>query len=83
MKRLIVFLIRRRLGLKRYEYFQFVGQKTKSVYYFDKDRIIKMIPTNDGLCIYIEKLKGRYLLTDSNVSLNWLLNNGCKIRKVA
>ena len=82
MKKLIVYLIRRRLGLKKHEYFQFVGQKTDNVYYFDKDRVIKMIPTNDKMYILVKGLDRRYMITDSGVSLNWLLNDECKIRKV-
>lgn len=83
MKKLIVFLVRKRFGLKKYEYFQFVGQKTDNVYYFDKDRVIKMIPTNDRMYLYVKELDKRYMITDSGVSLNWLLNDECKIRRIA
>lgn len=40
MKRLILFLIRRRLGLKKYEPFQFNNQKSDAVYYFTEDGIM-------------------------------------------
>lgn len=83
MKRLIVFLMRKRFKLKKHEYFQFVGQKTENVYYFDKDRIVKMMPIDDECYLYVKDLKGRYKITESGVSFNWLLNKDCVIRKVA
>lgn len=82
MKRLIIFLVRKRLGLKKFEYFQFVGQKTDNVYYFSKKGVIKMIPTNDTFYLYAKDLKGRYKVMPSSVSFNWLLDDECKIRKV-
>lgn len=66
MKRLIIFLIRRRLGLKKYEQFRFMNQKTKDVYYFTNTELIKM---ECGMC------------HRSGVSLNWLLNDNCEITK--
>lgn len=66
MKRLIIFLIRRRLGVKEREPFQFVNQRSKAIYYFTEDGIIKAWHGD------IEK---------SHVSLNWLLDDECKIRK--
>lgn len=66
MKRLIVFLIRRKLGLKKHERFRFVGQKSNAVYYFATDSLIKC-------------WKGQTML--SGVSLNWLLDDECKIDK--
>lgn len=66
MKRLIIFLIRKRLGLKKYECFQFVGQKSNAVYYFTEKSVMK-------------QWKGDATL--SNVSINWLLNDECKITK--
>lgn len=83
MKRLILFLIRRHLGLKKYEYFQFVNQKTRNVYYFTYEHVVKMEPTDDKWYQYNEELKGRYKLTKSNVSLNWLLDDDCEIKKLA
>lgn len=69
MKRLILFLIRMRLGVKKYEQFQFVEQKSKTtVYFFSDDGIIKFW-RNSGKT---EK---------SHVSLDWLLDPHCKIRK--
>ena len=65
MKRLIIFLIRKRLGLKERQAFQFVNQKSNAVYYFTEDAIIKAWRGN------IDK---------STVSLNWLLDDECEIR---
>lgn len=66
MKRLIIFLVRRRLKLKIREPFQFIGQRSKAIYYFTEDAVMKAWRGN------IEK---------SGVSLNWLLDDECKIRK--
>lgn len=67
MKRLIIFLVRRYVGLAAYEPFQFVGQKTSAVYYFTDDSLIKAW---HGV---VEK---------SGVSLNWLLDDECEIKKL-
>lgn len=66
MKKLIIFLIRRRLGLKKYQVFQFVNQKSNAVYYFTDDAIMK------NWRGYTEK---------SGVSINWLLDDECEIKK--
>ena len=42
IERLIVFLIRRRLKLKKYQRFRFKNQKTENVYYFTEYRLIKI-----------------------------------------
>ena len=67
MKRLIIFLIRRHLGLKKFECFQFAGQKSDSVYFFTNTEIMK----NEGTKI-----------RPSGVSVNWILNDRCVIRRV-
>lgn len=68
MKRLIIFLIRRKLGLKKFQKFRFNGQRSKTdFYYFRKDDLIKC---HIGVC------------EPSNVSLNWLLNDECRITKL-
>ena len=64
MKRLIIFLVRRRLGLEKYERFQFINQKTNAVYYFTETKLLK-VENND--------------IFEAGVSLNWLLNDNCKI----
>lgn len=67
MKRLIIFLIRRRLGLRKHQTFKFANQKNKdAMYYFTSTGVVK---------IYGTKTKR------SNVSLNWLLDDECKIIK--
>lgn len=67
MRRFIIFLIRKNLGLKKYEKFTFVGQKTDAVYYFTESNIMKFWHNQTTL---------------SSVSLNWLLDNECKIERV-
>lgn len=68
LKRLIIFLIRKRLGLKKNELFQFTNQKSHiDVYYFTEDKIMK---------IECGKLR------PSSVKFNWMLDDECKIRKV-
>lgn len=65
LNRLIIFLIRLRLHLKKGQKFQFDNQKTDAIYWFTEEALMK---TENGL---------RY---ESGVSLNWLLNEDCKIR---
>lgn len=67
MKRLILFLVRKKLGLKKYEPFKFANQKTNATYYFTPVEIIK----EDGK-----------IICSSSVSLNWLLDDRCVIVKV-
>lgn len=69
MKKLIIFLIRKRLGLGKRELFQFSNQKTNAVYYFDDDVIYKV---NDW------SPDSSSCLTESGVSLNWLLSDECR-----
>ena len=72
MKRLIIFLVRKKLGLKKGEYFRFVNQSSPyNTYYFTDDAVMKHF--------------GRWKGSDdvkSSVSLNWLLDDECKIIKV-
>lgn len=68
IKRLIIFLVRRRLGLKKYEKFQFTNQKSNAVYFFTSEGVIK---------------SWRGVYTFSGVSLNWLLDDDCEIRKLS
>lgn len=68
MKKLVVYLIRKRLGLKRFETFRFKGQKTKTVYYFTDQRIVKV--HRGGV------------MAPSGVSLNWLIDDACEIERV-
>lgn len=67
MKRLIIFLVRKKLGLKKYEQFQFANQKSDAVYYF-----------SDGEIVKLRRGESR----PSSVSLNYLLSDECEIRRV-
>ena len=67
MKALIIFLIRKRLHLRKGECFQFNNQKGNALYFFNRTAVMKITDTN---------------CKPSNVSLNWLLNKHCRITKV-
>lgn len=71
MKRLIIFLIRKRLGLKKNQMFRFSNQKSATdAYCFTDDCVMKY--TNHG---------DHYEKHPSSVSLNWLLSDFCMIEK--
>lgn len=67
LKRLVIFLVRKRLGLKKYEHFQFDNQKSDATYFFSDAVVMK----DTGNTVRL-----------STVSLNWLLNDDCRIIKV-
>ena len=69
MKKLILFLVRKYLGLRLYEEFQFVNQKTNNRYYFSEEGIMRYEP--DTLSSHL-----------SGVSLNWLLDDECVIKRI-
>ena len=72
MNRLIIYLIRKRLKLKRNEKFRFKNQRDKKDYYFfGKTKLIK----GEYIC-------GRYMFKDSKCSLNHLLSEECEIERV-
>lgn len=71
LNRLIIFLIRRRLGIGPSEYFRFTNQKSNDVYYFDSKQGTLIKLPNFAPCPCL-----------SGVSLNWLLSDECKIEKV-
>ena len=73
MKKLIISLMRRYLGLKKYEGFQFVNQKSDDVYYFGDDGVYKAYSYGPDYGGSIRK---------SNVSLTWLLDHECDIQSV-
>ena len=76
LNRLIIFLVRKKLGLKKLERFQFENQKSKTdFYYFSTDCLIKAKGIRYDYGVYHE-------LELSGVSLNWLLDPDCKITKV-
>lgn len=73
MKRIIMFLIRKRLGLKKLERFKFRNQKSQNdYYYFENECLMKEVCFDNYSSITIK----------SNVSLNWILNDECKIIKL-
>ena len=66
LRRLILFLVRKKLGVRKYEGFQFINQKSPdNIYFFTDDNIIKSMGDNRS--------------RPSSVSLNWLLNDKCEI----
>lgn len=67
MRRLAIFLVRRRLKLKLYEYFRFDNQKEDAIYYFTTDALMKI-------------WNGKTQL--ANTSMNWLLDSGCGIERL-
>ena len=73
MKKFIISLVRRYLGLKKYEGFKFVNQKTEDIYNFGDDGDYKTYSYGSDY----EKKKKK-----SNVSLNWLLDDECDIQSV-
>ena len=68
MKKLILFMIRKRLGLMKYEKFQFSNQKNKNIVYFFGSKWLWKKHIN-GLDMEL-----------SNVSLNYLLSKECIVR---
>lgn len=66
IKRIVIFLVRKRLGLKLYQPFRFGNQKHGFDYYYF---------TKDGLMKFRDDIDICYL---SSISLNWLLADGCK-----
>ena len=65
LRRLVIFLIRKKLGVKKYEEFRFSTQKSPAVYFFTEYNLMKIEHGNTML---------------SGVSLNWLLDIHCEIR---
>lgn len=69
VEKIIMYLLRKKHKLKENERFIFLNQKNKKdQYYFNKTRIMKVWDIG--------------FVTPSNVSINFLLSNKCKIRKV-
>lgn len=73
MRELIVYLIRKRLGLKIGEYFRFKNQKSKAIYHFGTDGLLHKYASHNGF----------WTLELSRVSLNYILSDGCEIRKLS
>lgn len=66
-KRIVIFLIRKKLRLKKHQAFRFTNQANKKDYYFftDKELVKVAYAINRGI--------------RSNVSLNYLLSDTCEI----
>lgn len=73
VKKMILFLTRKRLGLKKYEGFAFVGQKSDTYYYFSDDMIVK---------VFRQPSLNAGKQEPSHVALNWLLDDSCEIVRV-
>lgn len=69
MKKLILFLIRKRLGVRKSQAFRFDNQSSPTDSYFF---------TNDGL-IKLKIVNHSFVEERAHVSLNWLLDDECKI----
>lgn len=65
MNRLIYFLVRLKLGVRKNQLFRYCNQKTKALYYINERGVMKLL---NG----VEEL--------SDVSINYLLSYKCKIR---
>lgn len=70
IRRVVIFLVRKNLGLKAYEGFRFVNQKSESDWYLFTDDEVLKVSGNDTY------------IWPSHVSLNWLLNDNCEIVKI-
>lgn len=68
MKRIIWFLIRRKLGVKKYQQFIFTNQLSENTsYMISSDKIFKVQGNR---------------LKHSDVSINWILSDECEIKVV-
>lgn len=77
MKKLIIALVRRKLGLKKGEKFRFVGQLSPyHYYYFTDETLIKVVVSGPS------KKKLYKHLRPSGVSLNYIISDECEIVKV-
>lgn len=72
MRRLIIFLIRKRLGVKKGEYFRFTNQDDKGDWYYF---------TDDALMKKINPFVDLYGHADANINLNWILDIDCEVTR--
>ena len=73
LRKLIIFLVRKKLGLRKLQMFRFDNQNSYQVrYYFDSLYLYKIV-YRPGKPITYKRL--------SEVSLNYLLSDKCKITK--
>lgn len=67
--KLIIFLLRKKFKLKKFEGFRFTNQKSKvNAYYFTSDQLLKEDIENG-------------VIRPSNVKLNYLISDNCQIIK--
>ena len=66
-QKIVMYLVRKKLGLSKYQHFRFTNQKTDALYVFGDSQVMK-------IC------NGK--MDPSGVSLNWLLDDNCVIEKV-
>lgn len=78
MQKLIYWLVRRHLKLKIGEPFRFTNQKTRAIYRFTKTSLHKSYP-EPILNTNGEEIGTKWVRRPAGVSLNWLLDPGCKI----
>lgn len=71
MSKLILFLVMKKLGVKPYEKFRFVNQKSKVIYYFTATKLMKDVDHTTHRAVF-----------ESGVGLNWLLDPECKVCKI-
>lgn len=72
-RRLIIFLVRTKLGLRLNERFIFANQTDRNnCYYFTEQKLIKIVGYNRKFPFEV----------GANVSLNWLLDDHCEIQKI-
>lgn len=67
LRKFILFLIRKKFGVNKYQQFKFAEQKHNGVYYFTESNLLK-------------HWRGQTMI--SGVSFNWLMDPNCKIEKL-
>ena len=72
-RKIIMRLIRMRLGFRNYEGFQFSGQKSKTDWYFFGATGVLWKITHDS-----KDDKEHEIMKESDVSLNYILSDACK-----
>lgn len=78
LNKLIIFLIRRKFGLKKFEAFRFAnqGEFNTDIYFFNDTKLRKRVLLNSARIIPHTRFY------DSSVSLNFLFSDKCKIVKL-
>ena len=72
LKKLILFLVRKYIGVRKHELFRFSNQKSaEAVYYFTDDGLVKTWMDENHFISFNR--------TKSRVSLNFILSDECEI----